>query len=91
MPGEARSERRVSRRELLTYEAHGLVVVEPGVPPTEEDMRRIRRIRRLRKDLGLSYDAIVIVLRLLDRLEAAERGRARTDGRAAIRITVVGH
>ena len=35
-------------------------------------LRRLRRARRLRRDLGLSLDAVVIIQRLLDRLEALE-------------------
>jgi MerR HTH family regulatory protein len=86
--GEGRTVPGVSRRELLAYESHGLVVLDPGAPPTEAQMQRIRRIRRLRRDLGLSYDAIDIVLRLLDRVEAAEA--PRRESRPALRITVVG-
>jgi hypothetical protein len=39
---------------------------EPALP------RRLRRMRRLRRDLGLSMDAVVIIVRLLDRIEALE-------------------
>ena len=35
-------------------------------------VRRLRRIRRLRRDLGLSLDAAIIVLRLLDRIDELE-------------------
>jgi hypothetical protein len=39
---------------------------------------RLRRVRRLRRDLGLSFDAIAIIVRLLDRIESVEgRGRSR--------------
>jgi hypothetical protein len=43
-------------------------------------LRRLRRVRRLRRDLGLSLDAAIIVIRLLDRIDALEgerRGRLR--------------
>jgi DNA-binding transcriptional MerR regulator len=86
--GDGRTVCGVSRRELLTYETHGLLVPEPGGQPAEAQMQRVRRIRRLRRDLGLSDDAIDIVPRLVDRLEAAER--ARPESRPALRITVVG-
>jgi DNA-binding transcriptional MerR regulator len=43
-------------------------------------LRRLRRVRRLRRDLGLSLDAIVIVVRLLDRIEVLEGVRARRRG-----------
>jgi DNA-binding transcriptional MerR regulator len=41
---------------------------------------RIRRILRLRKDLGVNWAGIGVVLDLLDRMEALERelGRLRT-------------
>ena len=40
-------------------------------------MRRLRRARRLRRDLGLSLDAVAIILRLLDRIEALQQAQAR--------------
>jgi DNA-binding transcriptional MerR regulator len=57
--------------------------------PTDADLERARRIRRLRRDLGLSYESIDIVLRLVDRLEAAEADRA-PEAPAAVRIRVIG-
>lgn len=41
-------------------------------------MRRLRRARRLRRDLGLSLDAVAIILRLLDRIEALQQAQAQT-------------
>jgi hypothetical protein len=38
-------------------------------------VRRLRRIRRLRRDLGLSLDASIIVLRLLERIDELEGAR----------------
>jgi DNA-binding transcriptional MerR regulator len=86
--GDGRSAR-VTRRELVLYQSHGLLVLEPGEQPTEAQMQRVRRIRRLHRDLGLSYEAIDVVLRLLDRLEAAE-APPRPERRPALRITVLG-
>jgi len=40
-------------------------------------LQRLRRARRLRRDLGLSPDAVAIILRLLDRIEVLERAAAR--------------
>ena len=40
-------------------------------------MRRLRRARRLRRDLGLSLDAVAIILHLLDRIEALQQAQAR--------------
>lgn len=85
---DGRAPRGVRRRELQTYAATGLLVLGDG-PPSEADLRRMRRIRRLRRDLGLSYEAIEIVLRLVDRLEAGEQ-RDRGEPVPRVRITVVG-
>jgi hypothetical protein len=38
-------------------------------------VRRLRRVRRMRRDLGLSLDAVVIIMRLLDRIETLEGSR----------------
>jgi DNA-binding transcriptional MerR regulator len=78
----------VSRRELQTYAAYGLLgTVDAG--PSEADLRRARRIRRLHRDLGLSYEAIEVVLGLVDRLEATERAGV-PERRSTVRITVIG-
>jgi DNA-binding transcriptional MerR regulator len=76
------------RRELRTYAANGLLVLADA-GPTEADLRRARRIRRLHRDLGLSYEAIEVVLALVDRVEAAESARA-VERRPRVRITVLG-
>lgn len=39
----------------------------------EEELARLRRIRRLVEDLGLNMAGVEIVLRLVDELEAARR------------------
>jgi hypothetical protein len=72
----------LSRTEIRRYVQLDLVstadgTVRPGV------MRRLRRARRLRRDLGLSVDAVVIVLRLLDRIDALE-GRTTPSRRARV-------
>jgi hypothetical protein len=41
----------------------------------EEVVWRVRRVRRLRRDLGLQYDAVEIIVRLLERIDALERRR----------------
>src|SRR5262249_27823467 len=53
-----------------------VVVARPGAPETVL-VRRLRRARRLRRDLGLSFDAVAIILRLLDRIELLERAASR--------------
>jgi MerR-like DNA binding protein len=47
-----------------------ITLTDQGVPPAM--IRRLRRARRLRRDLGLSVDAIAIILRLVERVEALE-------------------
>jgi DNA-binding transcriptional MerR regulator len=90
MPDNGRIRRGLSARELRVYRARGLLVLAEGATPTAADLRRARRIRRLRRDLGLSYEAIEVVLRLVDRLEAAERGGGAAERGAGSRITVLG-
>jgi DNA-binding transcriptional MerR regulator len=85
---DGRVPRGIARRELQAYADSGLLTLEEA-GPTEADLRRARRIRRLRRDLGLSYEAIEVVLRLVDRLEAAEQ-RGGGEWRPSVRITVVG-
>jgi MerR HTH family regulatory protein len=41
-------------------------------------LRRLRRVRRMRRDLGLSLEAVAIIMRLLDRIEVLEGGGRRT-------------
>jgi MerR HTH family regulatory protein len=72
--------RRLARSSgLRTDEVRRLVRLEvvtlggETVPPAL--LRRLRRVRRLCRDLGLSLDAAIIVVRLLDRIEALEGAR----------------
>ena len=67
---------RLTRREVLIYQQHGLFIGGDMVSPDAE--RKVRRIRRLRRDLGLSYDAIALVERLIERIEELE-GRSTDD------------
>ena len=41
----------------------------------DADIARLRRIRRLAEDLGLSVAAIGVVLHLIDQIEALQRDR----------------
>ncbi len=68
------------RAQLRRYEQAGLVVPsgEPeraSAPPryTEEDVRRLRRVRRMQRDLGLNLAGLQVALRLLDQLEELQR------------------
>ena len=66
--------RRLVQLEVVTLSGH---TVQPAL------LRRLRRVRRLRRDLGLSLDAAIIVVRLLDRIDALEATRA---GRRRVRV-----
>ena len=66
------------RAQLRRYERVGLVV--PSRVPddrtprySEEDVRRIRRLRRMQRDLGLNMAGLEVAVRLLDQLEALQR------------------
>jgi MerR-like DNA binding protein len=73
---------RAEVRHVLELE----VVELPGGVMQPALVRRLRKAHRLRRDLGLSMDAIVIILRLLDRLEALEGSRG-----SSVRVTVLDH
>ena len=64
--------RRQEVREFVRFE---VVAISEG-PLEAVVLRKLRRARRLRRDLGLPTEAVVIILRLLDRIEAVE-GRNR--------------
>jgi MerR HTH family regulatory protein len=78
-PDDARLRRLARSSGLRTTEVRRLVqleVVTPGGETVDAALlRRLRRVRRLRRDLGLSLDAAIIVLRLLDRIDALEGAR----------------
>jgi DNA-binding transcriptional MerR regulator len=59
-----------SRRELIRYQELNLITVPDG-EAGEQLLRRLRRITRLRRDLGLGIEAAAVVMRLLDRFEAS--------------------
>jgi MerR family transcriptional regulator/heat shock protein HspR len=72
------------RAQLRRYEQVGLVV--PSSTPddrtprySEDDVRRIRRLRRMQRDLGLNMAGLEVAIRLLDQIEALQR---RLDERA---------
>lgn len=72
----------LSRGEIRRFVELGVVRLRDG-PVEPAQVRRLRRARRLRHDLGLSVDAVVIILRLLDRIDVLEGTRQR---RGAVRI-----
>lgn len=72
----------LNRGEIRRFVELGVVRLRDG-PVEPAQVRRLRRARRLRHDLGLSVDAVVIILRLLDRIDVLEGTRQR---RGAVRI-----
>jgi DNA-binding transcriptional MerR regulator len=66
----------LSRSEVRRY-VRLEVFISADAPLNPALVRRLRRARRLRQDLGLSVDAVEIVLRLLDRIDALEEGAQR--------------
>jgi DNA-binding transcriptional MerR regulator len=66
------------RAQLRRYERIGLVA--PSRAPddraarySEDDVRRIRRLRRMQRDLGLNMAGLQVAARLLDQIEALRR------------------
>lgn len=72
----------LNRGEIRRFVELGVVRLRDG-PVEPAQVRRLRRAGRLRHDLGLSVDAVVIILRLLDRIDVLEGTRQR---RGAVRI-----
>jgi hypothetical protein len=70
----------ITPRELARYRRYGLVIDADVAALSLEAERRVRRIRRLRRDLGLPYDSIALVVRLVERIEQLE-GRRPPSGR----------
>jgi DNA-binding transcriptional MerR regulator len=54
-------------------------VAEDALLFGEEDLARLRRIRRLRDHLGLNTVALTVVMRLLDELEALRGSASKPD------------
>lgn len=46
----------------------------------EAELARLRKIRRLRSDLGLNQTALEVVLHLLDQIESLQAARGPRDG-----------
>jgi chloramphenicol 3-O-phosphotransferase len=65
--------------EVRQLAALRVVAVSDG-PVHPALLRKLRKVRRLRRDLGLSLDAVVIVVRLLDRIEVLEGAQAKRHG-----------
>jgi hypothetical protein len=68
----------ISRRELDCYDDEVLMAWRAG-ELDEETVWRIRRVHRLRRQLGLDYEALEIIVRLVDRIERLEGARGGHD------------
>jgi hypothetical protein len=64
----------MTRRELEVYDQE-LLDRWRQADLDDETVWRIRRVRRLHRQLGLDYESIEIILRLVDRIEQLEAGR----------------
>jgi len=68
------------RAHLRRYERLGLIVPS-GAPDdasgthryTEDDLRRLRRIRRMQRDLGLDPAGLQVAMHLLDQIAELQR------------------
>jgi MerR HTH family regulatory protein len=67
----------LSRSEVSHFLELDVVTLSDGIVRPAL-LRRLRRVRRMRRDLGLSLEAVAIVIRLLDRIEVLEEARTRT-------------
>jgi hypothetical protein len=67
----------MSRRELEVYDQESLDRWRQA-ELDDETVWRIRRVRRLHRQLGLDYESIEVILRLVDRIEQLEAGRTRS-------------
>ncbi len=56
----------------------------------EAEMAQLRRIRRLRDDLGLNMAGIEVALRLLDEIELLRRRLGQESGGASVRVSQSG-
>jgi hypothetical protein len=65
----------ITRRELESYDEE-LLAAWRSAELDEQTLWRIRRVHRLRRQLGLNYEAIEIIVRLVDRLEQLESVRS---------------
>jgi len=70
----------VPRSQIRRYERLGLITPSGGIDPgtasrvySEDDIRRLRRIRRIQRDLGLNLEAVQVVMRLVDQIEQLQR------------------
>jgi hypothetical protein len=62
----------LSRAELARYQELEVIALSEGAL-SPALLRRLRRIHRLRRDLGLDVESVAIIIRLLDRIEELER------------------
>ena len=80
----------LSHAQLRRYERVGLIVPsgrpehQHGHPCyTEQDLQRIRRIRRLQRDLGLNLASLQVVMHMRDQIEELQRRLEEQIGRGS--------
>ena len=62
----------VRPQELTRYVELQMITLAPG-EATDPTLRQVRRIHRLRRDLGIDLEVVAIIVRLLDRIDELER------------------
>lgn len=67
----------LTQRELTQYVELEILTLATGEVP-ETTLRRVRRIHRLRRDLGIDLDVVAIIIRLLDRIQELEGQEKRS-------------
>ncbi|GHO48323.1 chaperone modulator CbpM [Ktedonospora formicarum] len=83
---EAVTASRLNMRALHSLEASGLVQGEGSSRNrrySEEDVRRLRRIRRLQHELGVNLGGVEVVLHLLKRLATLQQELEETRNQMA--------
>lgn len=75
---------RLPASRVRRYVRAGLVRTAQGTGADalfgDEELAQLRKIRRLREDLGINQAGVEVVLRLLDEVEALRTALARRDG-----------
>lgn len=82
---EAAVASQLTTRGLHSLETLGLVGSEGGGRDrrySEEDVRHLRRIRRLQHELGMNLEGVEVVLHLLKRLAMLQQELEQTRGQA---------
>jgi DNA-binding transcriptional MerR regulator len=74
----------LTARELARYVELDLIS-EPPEEESESTLLRMRRIRRLQRDLDIDLEVVAIIMRLLDRIQELEAAESPTP-RLSVRV-----